>query len=88
MVQQGLTLTLTHWWNLEAEQILVLKFTVTFEALFNVRRSNPSLSFDEACSYAAKQAAYRKNLSSKITSLYRLKDPERQRKHQQVFSIS
>lgn len=61
-----------------------------FENLINVRRSSSSLSFDEACSYAAKQTLIEKNLNSKDHEPLSFEESHERLTQalKQVFSIS
>lgn len=61
-----------------------------FENLINIRRSNPSISFGEACSYAAKQTLIEKNLNSKDHEPLSLEESHERLTQalKQVFSIS
>ena len=76
--------------DLEAGTDFGTQIHAAFENLINVRRSNPSLSFDEACSYAAKQTLIEKNLNSKDHEPLSLEESHERLTQtlKQVFSIS
>ena len=76
--------------DLEAGKDFGTQIHSAFENLINVRRSNPSLSFDEACSYAAKQTLIEKNLNSKDHEPLSLEESHERLTQalKQVFSIS
>lgn len=76
--------------DLEAGKDFGTQIHAAFENLINVRRSNPSLSFDEACSYAAKQTLIEKNLNSKDHEPLSLEESHERLTQalKQVFSIS
>lgn len=76
--------------DLEAGTNFGTQIHAAFENLINVRRSNPSLNFDEACSYAAKQTLIEKNLNSKDHEPLSLEESHERLTQtlKQVFSIS
>jgi len=76
--------------DLEAGTDFGTQIHSAFENLINVRRSNPSLSLDEACSYAAKQTLIEKNLNSKDHEPLSLEESHERLTQalKQVFSIS
>lgn len=76
--------------DLEAGKDFGTQIHSAFENLINVRRSSSSLSFDEACSYAAKQTLIEKNLNSKDHEPLSLKESHERLTQalKQVFSIS
>jgi len=76
--------------DLEAGTDFGTQIHAGFENLINIRRSNPSLSFDEACSYAAKQTLIEKNLNSKDHEPLSLEESHERLTQalKQVFSIS
>ena len=76
--------------DLEAGTDFGTQIHAAFENLINVRRSNLSLSFDEACSYAAKQTLIEKNLNSKDHEPLSLEESHERLTQalKQVFSIS
>lgn len=76
--------------DLEAGTDFGTQIHAAFENLINVRRSNPSLNFDEACSYAAKQTLIEKNLNSKDHEPLSLEESHERLTQalKQVFSIS
>lgn len=76
--------------DLEAGKDFGTQIHAAFETLINVRRSNPSLSFDEACSYAAKQTLIEKNLNSKDHEPLSFEESHERLTQalKQVFSIS
>ena len=76
--------------DLEAGTDFGTQIHAAFENLINIRRSNPSLSFDEACSYAAKQTLIEKNLNSKDHEPLSLEESHERLTQtlKQVFSIS
>lgn len=76
--------------DLEAGKDFGTQIHSAFENLINVRRSNPSLSLDEACSYAAKQTLIEKNLNSKDHEPLSLEESHERLTQalKQVFSIS
>lgn len=76
--------------DLEAGKDFGTQIHAAFENLINVRRTNPSLSFDEACSYAAKQTLIEKNLNSKDHEPLSLEESHERLTQalKQVFSIS
>lgn len=76
--------------NLEAGKDFGTQIHSAFENLINVRRSNPSLNLDEACSYAAKQTLIEKNLNSKDHEPLSLEESHERLTQalKQVFSIS
>ena len=76
--------------DLEAGTDFGTQIHAAFENLINVRRSNPSISFDEACSYAAKQTLIEKNLNSKDHEALSLEESHERLMQalKQVFSIS
>lgn len=76
--------------DLEAGTDFGTQIHAAFETLINVRRSNPSLSFDEACSYAAKQTLIEKNLNSKDHEPLSFEESHERLTQalKQVFSIS
>ena len=76
--------------DLEAGKDFGTQIHSAFENLINVRRSNPSLSLDEACSYAAKQTLIEKNLNSKDHEPLSFEESHERLTQalKQVFSIS
>ena len=76
--------------DLEAGKDFGTQIHSAFENLINVRRSSSSLSFDEACSYAAKQTLIEKNLNSKDHEPLSLEESHERLTQalKQVFSIS
>lgn len=76
--------------DLEAGKDFGTQIHAAFENLINVRRTNPSLSFDEACSYAAKQTLIEKNLNSKDHEPLSFEESHERLTQalKQVFSIS
>lgn len=76
--------------DLEAGTDFGTQIHAAFENLINIRRSNPSLSFDEACSYAAKQTLIEKNLNSKDHEPLSLEESHERLTQtlKQVFGIS
>ena len=76
--------------DLEAGTDFGTQIHAAFENLINIRRTNPSLSFDEACSYAAKQTLIEKNLNSKDHEPLSLEESHERLTQalKQVFSIS
>lgn len=76
--------------DLEAGTDFGTQIHSAFENLINVRRTNPSLSFDEACSYAAKQTLIEKNLNSKDHEPLSFEESHERLTQalKQVFSIS
>ena len=76
--------------DLEAGTDFGTQIHSAFENLINVRRSNPSLSLDEACSYAAKQTLIEKNLNSKDHEPLSFEESHERLTQalKQVFSIS
>lgn len=76
--------------DLEAGTDFGTQIHAAFENLINIRRTNPSLSFDEACSYAAKQTLIEKNLNSKDHEPLSLEESHERLMQalKQVFSIS
>lgn len=76
--------------DLEAGKDFGTQIHSAFENLINVRRSNPSLSLDEACSYAAKQTLIEKNLNSKDYEPLSFEESHERLTQalKQVFSIS
>lgn len=76
--------------DLEAGTDFGTQIHAAFENLINVRRSSSSLSFDEACSYAAKQTLIEKNLNSKDHEPLSLEESHERLTQtlKQVFSIS
>ena len=76
--------------DLEAGKDFGTQIHAAFENLINIRRSNPSLSFDEACSYAAKQTLIEKNLNSKDHEPLSLEESHERLTQtlKQVFGIS
>ena len=76
--------------DLEAGTNFGTQIHAAFENLINVRRSNPSLNFDEACSYAAKQTLIEKNINSKDHEPLSLEESHERLTQtlKQVFSIS
>lgn len=76
--------------DLEAGTDFGTQIHAAFENLINIRRTNPSLSFDEACSYAAKQTLIEKNLNSKDHEPLSLEESHKRLTQalKQVFSIS
>jgi len=76
--------------DLEAGTDFGTQIHAAFENLINIRRSNPSLSFDEACSYAAKQTLIEKNLNSKDHEPLSLEESHERLTQalKRVFSIS
>ncbi len=76
--------------DLEAGTNFGTQIHAAFENLINVRRPNPSISFDEACSYAAKQTLIEKNLNSKDHEPLSLEESHERLTQalKQVFSIS
>lgn len=75
--------------DLEAGTDFGTQIHTAFENLINVRRSSSSLSFDEACSYAAKQTLIKKNLNSKDHEPLSLEESHERLTQalKQVFSI-
>ena len=76
--------------DLEAGTDFGTQIHAAFENLINVRRSSSSLSFDEACSYAAKQTLIEKNLNSKDHEPLSFEESHERLTQalKQVFSIS
>lgn len=76
--------------DLEAGKDFGTQIHSAFENLINVRRSNPSLSLDEACSYATKQTLIEKNLNSKDHEPLSFEESHERLTQalKQVFSIS
>ena len=76
--------------DLEAGTDFGTQIHTAFENLINVRRSSSSLSFDEACSYAAKQTLIEKNLNSKDHEPLSFEESHERLTQalKQVFSIS
>ena len=76
--------------DLEAGTNFGTQIHAAFENLINIRRTNLSLSFDEACSYAAKQTLIEKNLNSKDHEPLSLEESHKRLTQalKQVFSIS
>ena len=76
--------------DLEAGTDFGTQIHAAFENLINIRRTNPSLSFDEACSYAAKQTLIEKNLNSKDHEPLSFEESHERLTQalKQVFSIS
>ena len=76
--------------DLEAGTDFGTQIHAAFENLINIRRSNSSISFDEACSYAAKQTLIEKNLNSKDHEPLSLEESHERLTQtlKQVFSIS
>lgn len=76
--------------DLEAGKDFGTQIHSAFENLINVRRSNPSLSLDDACSYAAKQTLIEKNLNSKDHEPLSFEESHERLTQalKQVFSIS
>lgn len=76
--------------DLEAGTDFGTQIHAAFENLINIRRSSSSLSFDEACSYAAKQTLIEKNLNSKDHEPLSLEESHERLTQalKQVFSIS
>ena len=76
--------------DLEAGKDFGTQIHAAFENLINVRRSSSSLSFDEACSYAAKQTLIEKNLNSKDHEPLSFEESHERLTQalKQVFSIS
>ena len=76
--------------DLEAGTDFGTQIHAGFENLINIRRSNSSISFDEACSYAAKQTLIEKNLNSKDHEPLSLEESHERLTQalKQVFSIS
>lgn len=76
--------------DLEAGPGFGTQVHTAFENLINIRRTNPSLSFDEACSYAAKQTLIEKNLNSKDHEPLSFEESHERLTQtlKQVFSIS
>ena len=76
--------------DLEAGTDFGTQIHAAFENLINIRRSSSSLSFDKACSYAAKQTLIEKNLNSKDHEPLSLEESHERLTQalKQVFSIS
>lgn len=76
--------------DLEAGTDFGTQIHAAFENLINVRRSSSSLSFDEACLYAAKQTLIEKNLNSKDHEPLSFEESHERLTQalKQVFSIS
>lgn len=76
--------------DLEAGTDFGTQIHAAFENLINIRRSSSSLSFDKACSYAAKQTLIEKNLNSKDHEPLSFEESHERLTQalKQVFSIS